>query len=121
MGNGLAERFNSTLLRMLGTLEPTQKQNWKSHIGLLVHAYNCTKHDTTGFSPYYLMFGRHPRIPMDLVLGKVEDQDTTSVDQYVASLQNQLKKAFEVAESATKSNQMGNKKVYDRKIRGAVL
>ena len=106
---------------MLGTLEPTQKQNWKSHIGSLVHAYNCTKHDTTGFSPYYLMFGRHPRIPVDLVLGKVEDQDTTSVDQYVASLQNQLKKAFEVAESATKSNQMGHKKVYDRKIRGAVL
>ena len=121
MGNGLAERFNSTLLSMLGTLELTQKQNWKSHIGSLVHAYNCTKHNTTGFSPYYLMFGRHPRIPVDLVLGKVEDQDTTSVDQYVASLQNQLKKAFEVAESATKSNQMGHKKVYDRKIRGAVL
>ena len=32
-----------------------------------------------------------------------------------------MKKAFEVAESATKSNQMGHKKVYDRKIRGAVL
>ena len=121
MGNGLAERFNSTLLSMLGTLEPTQKQNWKSHIGSLVHAYNCTKHDTTGFSPYYLMFGRHPGISVDLVLGKVEGQDTTSVDQHVASLRNQLKKAFEVAESATKCTEMGHNKVYDRKVLGAVL
>ena len=72
MGNGIAERFNSTLLNMLGTLEPSQKVDWKSHLGSLVHAYNCTKHDTTGFSPYYLMFGRHPRIPVDLVLGQIK-------------------------------------------------
>ena len=98
MGNGLAKSFNSTLLSMSGTLEPTQTQNWKSHIGSLVHAYNCTKHDTTGFSPYYLMLRCHPRIPLDLVVGKVEEKDTTSVDQYVTSLQNQLKKAFEVVD-----------------------
>ena len=52
---------------------------------------------------------------------KSEDQDTTYVDQYVASLRNPLKKAFEVAESATKSNQMGHKTVYDSKVQGAVL
>ena len=55
MGNGIAERFNSTLLNMLGTLDPKKKADWKSHVGCLVHAYNCTKHDTTGFSPYYLL------------------------------------------------------------------
>ena len=67
MGNGITERFNSTLLNMMGTLEPVKKLDWKSHIGPLVHAYNCTKHDTTGYAPYFLMFGRHPRIPVDLV------------------------------------------------------
>ena len=48
MGNRIAKHFNSTLLNMLGTLEPVKKLDWKSHIGSLVHAYNCTKHDTTG-------------------------------------------------------------------------
>ena len=68
MGNGQAERFNSTLLSMLATLEPDKKADWKSHVPALVHAYNCTQHDTTGFSPYFLMFGRDPRIPLDLAL-----------------------------------------------------
>ena len=39
--NGQCERFNSTLINMLGTL-PKEKSEWKNHIGMLVHAYNCT-------------------------------------------------------------------------------
>ena len=69
MGNGLSERFNRTLLNMLGTLYPEEKKDWKKHIGLLVHAYNSIKQDSTGHSPYFLMFGREPRLPIDLAFG----------------------------------------------------
>ena len=53
MGNGMVERFNQTLLKMLGTLEDHQKQDWKSYVAPLVHAYNATRHDSTGFSPSF--------------------------------------------------------------------
>ena len=39
---GLCERFNRTLMDMLGTLTAEQKSNWKDHIHALVHAYNAT-------------------------------------------------------------------------------
>ena len=66
-GNGICERFNRSLLGMLGTLDPEQKVDWKSHIGSSVHAYNCTRHDSTDYAPYYLMFGRKPRLALDLI------------------------------------------------------
>ena len=38
-GNGTAERFNQTLLNMLGTLKETQKSNWKAHAGPRIQFY----------------------------------------------------------------------------------
>ena len=61
--NGQHERFNSTLINMLGTLPPEKKSEWKSHIGTLVHAYNCTQNSAMGFSLYYLMYVRQPHLP----------------------------------------------------------
>ena len=48
-GQWNCQAFNSTFLNMLGTLDPDRKCDWKSHIGSLVHVYNCTKHDSTEF------------------------------------------------------------------------
>ena len=54
---------------MLGTLSAEDKVDWKSHIAAMTHAYNCTKSASTNFSPYFLMFGRHPRLPIDVAFG----------------------------------------------------
>ena len=55
-GNGQCERMNRTILSMLRTLTAEQNKDWKTHVNKVVHAYNCTINESTGFSPFHLLF-----------------------------------------------------------------
>ena len=57
-GNAPMERMNHTLMNLLKSLPKEQKRNWPLHLPSLVFAYNAMPHDTTGYQPYELMFGR---------------------------------------------------------------
>ena len=73
-GNAQCEKFNQTLLSMIGTLEPGDKAKWQQWVPTLTHAYNCTRCESTGFSPYYLMYGRLPRLPIDIEYGVTQPE-----------------------------------------------
>ena len=117
MGNGMTERYNRTLLSMLGTLEPHQKADWKSYVAPLVHAYNCTRHESTQFSPYSLMFGRDPNLPVDLTFGLTEDQPAQPLTKYVDNLRNRLKESFKLATANADRARRKQKAHYDLKSR----
>ncbi len=120
MGNGQCERFNRTLMDMLGTLSAEEKSNWKDHIHALVHAYNATKHESTGYSPFYLMFGRHPRLPIDVAMGvePAERQIQRGVS-YVKDLRQRLERAYELARKHMEEKSEKRKELYDKRVRGA--
>ena len=50
---------------MIGKLASDKKAHWEKHLPELVQAYNSTWSAVTGYSPHYLMFGRHPHLPID--------------------------------------------------------
>ena len=91
MCNGVPERFNQTLLNMLGALEDHQKSDWKSYVPSLVHAYNSTRHESTGFAPHYLMFGRHPRLAVDAFLGIKQESESSNKSQYASGLKKKTR------------------------------
>ena len=124
MGNGHCERMNRTLLGMLGTLEAEKKTRWKDHLSTITHAYNCTKHASTGFSPYMLMFGREPQLPIDRQFGldKTADQTSSaSYSDYVEQLKERLQYAWKLAGSNQEVASSKQKTHYDRRQRGSVL
>lgn len=114
-GDPQPERFNRTLLSMLGTSSQGKRRHWSQHIGYLVHAYNSTKCDATGYSPYYLMFGREARLLIDLCFGVSSDPDSIPHFQYVAKLNEDLKSAYRLAtEAANKTHQ--RKRSHDKRV-----
>ena len=104
--NGMYERFNRTLLYMLGTLEPKQNKNWKAYVGPLVHAYNCTQHDSTGFSPYYLLFSLNPSLPVDIAFGIRKEFRESN---YIKNLRDRLDHAYHLATEIPKRSQTETK------------
>lgn len=120
-GNGCTERFNRTLISMLRTLEDEQKKNWKLYIPQLVHAYNCTLHHTTGKSPYLLMFGRQPRIAVDVLLDSHNPAtENRTYTDYVTELKQRLHHTYGLVTEAMKKCAAKSKGRYDTRVRGAV-
>lgn len=76
---------------MLRTLTSEQKADWKSSLTKLVHAYNCTHSGVTGFSPYYLLHGRSPRLPVDLLFNLQPREAKETYTEYVQNWQNRMR------------------------------
>ena len=108
---------------MLGTLSEEEKSDWKSYLGCMTHAYNCTKHASTTYSPYYMMFGRHPRLPIDVEFGlpKSNSGDNSSKSRYVQKLRRRLNYAFQKANKFANQQTQKYKSSYDKSIKGPQL
>lgn len=120
--NGITERFNRTMLSMVGTLSIDKKSSWKDYLPALIHAYNCTSHSTTGYSPYFLMFGRDPKLPVDIEYGLGEKKlDQVAYCDYVRKLRKQIAVAYELTTKTTRESQLEQSGQYNKKVRGALL
>ena len=114
-GNVSCERFNRTLISMLGTLPEEFKSEWVNHVNMLTYAYNCMRSNATGFSPYYLLYGRHPLLPIDIEFGVMTPDLTEVVTlKYIHGLQKRLDYAFKKAADFSKKEAQRLEKRYDK-------
>jgi transposase InsO family protein len=118
MGNGQVERLNRTLISMLKSIPEKEKKNWKVHLPKLMFAYNSTVNKTTGFSPYFLLFGRESHLPIDSIFPvEAKQLNNKTYAKFVDNWQSAMKEAFEIANEKIKKTAEYNKKYYDSKIK----
>ena len=118
--NGQVECMNQTIIRMISKLEEDKKACWSEHLPELLMAYNATHFAVMGYSPYYLLFGRRPRIPVDYLFPTLRDSShQTKMEVSVAAMQKRLNLAFAVARCLTSEEAAKQCCYYDCKA-GAV-
>ena len=71
-GDGMVERFMRTLKDMVSKYIDRQGLDWDEGTRSYAMAYNSSVHETTGYSPFYLIHGFEPRLPLDVVYGQDE-------------------------------------------------
>ena len=114
--------MNQTIIRMIGKLEKDKKACWSKHLPELLLAYNATCSAVTGYSPYYLLFGRRSRIPVDYLFPTLRDlPHQTKMEVSVAAMQKRLKEAFAVVRCLTSEEAAKQCCYYDCKAGAVVL
>ena len=103
---------------MLGMLPIHAKRNWPKWISTLTHAYNATMCHATSFSPFFLMYGTVPILPIDVEFGVVlPDLSHASHQNYAEKLKDCLKWAYKVAKETNDCETARHKKYYNQKLK----
>lgn len=117
--NGLVERFNGTLKTMLRRVIQSEPKHWDRYIPPLLFAYRELPNESTGFSPFELLFGRRARGPMDILAkswtGQTDSDEAKPLYQYVFDLKNTLKDACSLAQENAQVASEKHKHYHDLK------
>lgn len=115
--DGLVERFNRTLEHMLATTLKDSPFDWEERLKKMCMAYNSSVNASTGYTPFYLLFGWEARLPIDLMYSTSRPKPQ-SVQDYAAHLYQSLSDAHYAVRAQLKLAHARRKQFYDRKVHG---
>ena len=116
--DGLVERFNRTLLDLHSIASREDEQNWDLCIPAVMLAYRTSVQESTGCTPYFLLFGCEARLPVDVMFGLPPNVPPQPVHQYSKDLRARLDTAYERVRERLGWRQRRQKMVYDRRRMG---
>jgi len=68
---------------MMGRVVSENQRDWCSRLPFIMAAYRAARHESTGYSPNYIVYGQELTAPIDLVLGRPDGAEYKSMDDFV--------------------------------------
>ena len=93
--NGKCERFNRTLVAMLLRAVEKRPYDWEPLLSPVLQVYRSTVSESTGFTPYRLVFGREMRLPIDF--GSPLPEPPRDIRRLAVKLTEDLEWAYKLA------------------------
>ncbi len=112
--NAVQERFNSVILDTLSHYANEYQTNWDEFIPAIQFAYRSTPADNSvGFSPFFLLYGREARLPLEVTLGQQMEYHEKTLRDHIHHLVSQLEVFRAVSKQHAEMNQAHMKQRYD--------
>ena len=105
------ERYHRTLNSMLRVMMSRDETEWGRYLPAATLAYNTKVHSSTGLTPYFAMFGRECRLPIDLIVPSPEDKNT-SIGEHVRATLARFKQIYGYIRKNGESVIRRNAKLY---------
>ena len=115
--NRQVERYNRTLLQLIRCFLQGNQQCWDEHLQQLAGAIRSTVNRNTGFTPNLMMLGREVILPVNLMIGIVNENSDQNPAEYVTRLRSILSKVHTMARENLVSAQVRQKKHYDLRLK----
>ncbi|XP_076472305.1 uncharacterized protein LOC143301798 [Babylonia areolata] len=118
--NGLVERFNGTLKTMLRRLAQEEPRIWDRWLPALLFAYREVPQESTGYSPFELLYGRTVRGPMQILRElwlHPEKSEIQTAAEYVVNLRNKIADSCAIAQQNLSRASSKYKKFFDVKAK----
>ena len=91
--NGFTEPYNKVMSVMLSMYVNNEQTDWDENLAFITAAYNTSKQASTGFTPFYLLYGPECRSP----LSHMSTENEKSFSDYSKKLVSRLKDASRLA------------------------
>ena len=125
--DGLTERFNRTLKTMLSCFVNEHQNDWDEYLQYMAYAYNTSTHATTNHTPFEVVYGRKPKIPLDLIIEDEKNDEIYELDEssqgsivvklFVGDLQEKLREVYKNVEKNRDFMVDKSRIQHDRKIK----
>ena len=118
--NGMVERFNRTIGESLAKLvmDKDKEKQWDDYIHAVLLAYRTKKHETTGFTPLYLVNVRQATLPVELMVDSTVPEEMDFSDALLKRtyhIMDRMDRDLDKVRSRVNEKQKVQKKRYDEK------
>ena len=111
--NGQVERFNRTLIDSLRAYADSNPATWDRYLESVLFAYRTTPHAGLNETPFFLVYGRDPHLPWNVLGGSIDDIDR-DLHVYKTQITGNLRHAHDIVRAQLRSLAESSKSFHDR-------
>ena len=110
---GLVEKLNGTLIQSISMYVNRGQTDWDLYIPSILFAYRVSPSAATQESPFYLLYGRECRLPIDVSFLQPSDV-SSSIDEHRKRIVENVERSQNIARENIQKAQQKMKAQYDR-------